>query len=451
VTVAFPTGTPVVTLTGTLPSAVAGTGYGGQVVLTPSAILTDASRHAVYPGGGKTDIVDGVFNVPVIPNDAAGILPTGWRWYVDVQPLRGKRVAFWADIHGTDGDTIHLDELVPAQAPGGGTTGVPGKSAYELAVEQGYSGTVTQWLASLVGPAGPQGPAGATGATGPKGDTGAAGPQGIAGPKGDTGDTGPQGPAGPQPPLGAAGAGPTIALKSDDPSTTNPRTPTAHASTHATGGTDQLTPAAIGALAAAGDQTFTGELSFIDRIPVLPGFDAAFGNQAIRKAQLDAAIAGVSGGGGSTVRTADVRLTPGNVALASAGSWTVVTSSGTQLAASITAAVGDRIQASPSFMRTGSGCFLDLTILDSAGAISRYFGTDSATPLSEGHPSYYPQASSFPGVPGTMQIVVGSGEVDGTGKATIALAYKGSGGETIYADSNYPWYMLLTNLGPEPA
>lgn len=156
-------------------------------------------------------------------------------------------------------------------------------------------------------------------------------------------------------------------------------------------------------------------------------------------------------GGGAVIRTADVRLTPGDVALASSASWAVVSSSGTPLAASITAAVGDRIQASPSFMRTGSGCFLDLTILDSGGAISRYFGTDSSTPLSEGHPSYYPQASSFPGVPGTMQIVVGSGEVDGTGKVTIALAYKGSGGETIYADSTYPWYMLLTNLGPEPA
>ena len=34
---AFPAGTPVVTLTGTLPSAVAGTGYGGQAVLTPSS------------------------------------------------------------------------------------------------------------------------------------------------------------------------------------------------------------------------------------------------------------------------------------------------------------------------------------------------------------------------------------------------------------------------------
>jgi hypothetical protein len=192
----FPPGTPVVTLTGTLPSAVTGTGYGGQVVLTPSAILTDAARHAVYPGGGKVDIVDGVFTAQLIPSDAVGIGPTGWKWYVDVQPSRGHRVAFWTDVHGTDGATIHLDELVPAQAPGGGTNGTPGKSAYEVAVTQGYTGTVTQWLASLVGPAGPPGstgPAGAAGAQGPKGDPGDPGPQGPAGPKGDTGPQGPPG------------------------------------------------------------------------------------------------------------------------------------------------------------------------------------------------------------------------------------------------------------------
>ncbi|MFG2352595.1 hypothetical protein [Streptomyces sp. NPDC048521] len=162
----FPSGTPVVTLTGALSSAVAGTGYGGQIVFTPSAILTDATRHAVYPGGGKVDIIDGQFTVQLIPNDAAGITPAGWRWYVDVQPSRGKRAAFWADIHGADGATIQLASLVPTQAPGGGTVGAPGKSAYEIAVETGYTGTVTQWLASLVGPQGPQGD------TGPKGDKG---------------------------------------------------------------------------------------------------------------------------------------------------------------------------------------------------------------------------------------------------------------------------------------
>ncbi|MEX3099535.1 MULTISPECIES: hypothetical protein [unclassified Streptomyces] len=178
---AFPSGTPVVTLTGTLPSAVAGTGYGGQIVCTPSAILTDPTRHAIYPGGGKVDIVDGQFTVQLIPNNAAGIEPDGWRWYVDIQPARGKRTAFWADIHGADGDTIHLDALVPTQAPGGGASGTPGKSAYEVAVAEGYSGTVTQWLASLIGPQGPAGQTGATGAQGTAGAAGATGPQGPPG------------------------------------------------------------------------------------------------------------------------------------------------------------------------------------------------------------------------------------------------------------------------------
>jgi len=154
---AFPSGTPTVTLTGTLPAAVAGTGYGGQVVLTPSAILTDSTRHAVYPGGGKVDIVDGAFSVQLIPTNAAGISPVGWRWYVDVQPLRGQRLAFWAAIEGADGATIQLDSLVPTQAPGGGSVGAPGKSAYEVAVAEGFTGTVTEWLASLVGPTGPKG------------------------------------------------------------------------------------------------------------------------------------------------------------------------------------------------------------------------------------------------------------------------------------------------------
>ena len=47
-----------------------------------------------------------------------------------------------------------------------------GKSAYDLAAANGYTGTVTQWLASLVGAQG------ATGPQGPKGDTGAQGPAG---------------------------------------------------------------------------------------------------------------------------------------------------------------------------------------------------------------------------------------------------------------------------------
>lgn len=44
---------------------------------------------------------------------------------------------------------------------GGGTGGENGKSAYELAVAEGFEGSLTQWLESLVGPQGVQGPAGA--------------------------------------------------------------------------------------------------------------------------------------------------------------------------------------------------------------------------------------------------------------------------------------------------
>ena len=71
-----------------------------------------------------------------------------------------------------------------------GSAGTNGKSAYELAVAGGYTGTQTEWIASL------KGEKGDTGAVGPKGDTGAIGAIGPQGPKGDTGEIGPQGPAG---------------------------------------------------------------------------------------------------------------------------------------------------------------------------------------------------------------------------------------------------------------
>ena len=75
-----------------------------------------------------------------------------------------------------------------------GTNGVNGKSAYEIAVENGYTGTEAQWLQSLVG---------ATGATGAKGDTGA---QGIQGEKGNTGATGSKGDTGEKGDKGDTGA-----------------------------------------------------------------------------------------------------------------------------------------------------------------------------------------------------------------------------------------------------
>ncbi|MCF0086605.1 MULTISPECIES: collagen-like protein [unclassified Streptomyces] len=140
----------------------------------------------------------------------------------------------------------------PGEPGADGAPGEDGPSAYEVAQAAGFTGTETEWLTSLVGP---KGDTGETGAQGPKGDTGAQGP------KGDTG---------PQPPLGAAGTGSTVALRSDDPTTTNARTPTAHASSHASGGTDPVTvaqsqvtglAAALAALLPLAGGTMTGTIN----------------------------------------------------------------------------------------------------------------------------------------------------------------------------------------------
>lgn len=62
----------------------------------------------------------------------------------------------------------------------GALKGDPGKSAYEVAVDEGYSGTEEEWLASLVGPQGKKG------ADGDKGDKGDKGDMGIGIPSGGT-------------------------------------------------------------------------------------------------------------------------------------------------------------------------------------------------------------------------------------------------------------------------
>lgn len=80
-----------------------------------------------------------------------------------------------------------------------GLDGQDGKSAYEVAVINGYAGTEDDWLLSLkgerglTGAKGDTGEAGRDGAQGLKGDRGIQGEQGIAGVNGRDGATGPKG------------------------------------------------------------------------------------------------------------------------------------------------------------------------------------------------------------------------------------------------------------------
>jgi hypothetical protein len=68
-----------------------------------------------------------------------------------------------------------------------GEIGPEGKSAYQVAVANGFTGTEEEWLQSLKGeqgPVGPQGPQGPQGPEGPQGPQGEPGPQGEQGPAG---------------------------------------------------------------------------------------------------------------------------------------------------------------------------------------------------------------------------------------------------------------------------
>lgn len=98
-----------------------------------------------------------------------------------------------------------VEEYLAANPPAPGEPGADGKSAYEIAVGNGFSGSETEWLESLRGEPGPKGETGATGPQGPKGEIGPVGPSGEQGPQGPKGDTGPAGPQGEKGDTGPAG------------------------------------------------------------------------------------------------------------------------------------------------------------------------------------------------------------------------------------------------------
>ena len=94
--------------------------------------------------------------------------------------------------------TLNINGCLPQVHDG--KDGVDGKSAYQIWLDNGNTGSEAEFLESLKGPKGADGIIGKDGATGPKGD------KGEKGDKGDKGDTGAQGPMGAQGLRGEVGA-----------------------------------------------------------------------------------------------------------------------------------------------------------------------------------------------------------------------------------------------------
>lgn len=86
-------------------------------------------------------------------------------------------------LKGEKGDPFVYDDFTPEQLLA--LKGEEGKSAYQLAVSGGFTGTEAEWIASLKGEIGPRGPQGKVGPQGKPGEAGPPGEAGQPGPKGD--------------------------------------------------------------------------------------------------------------------------------------------------------------------------------------------------------------------------------------------------------------------------
>ncbi len=137
-----------------------------------------SSAYQIWLAQGNTGTAQDFLNTLVGPAGASG--QAGPQGVAGIQGPIGP-----TGPQGVQGP-IGLTGAMGPQGPTG-ATGLDGKSAYEIAVLNGFVGTETQWLMSLVGATGAAGPQGPIGLTGPMG------PQGIQGPIGLTGATGPAG------------------------------------------------------------------------------------------------------------------------------------------------------------------------------------------------------------------------------------------------------------------
>lgn len=187
-------------------------GYDAESDTTLRATTVPVTLH-IRPSGF---VEDGITPIPPTPDlytqllkkldeKAAGLQngKDGFSPKVKAEQMESGVVITIVDAEGETSATLHNGA--------NGEKGTDGKSAYQIAVEQGYQGSESDWLSSLKGDKGDTGERGEKGNTGlqgergEKGETGQQGEQGPKGEKGDPGDRGLQGVPGEKGEKGDAG------------------------------------------------------------------------------------------------------------------------------------------------------------------------------------------------------------------------------------------------------
>ena len=181
-------------------------GYDAESDTTLRATTVPVTLH-IRPSGF---VADGDTPIPPTPDlytqllkkldeKAAGLQngKDGFSPKVKAEQMKSGVVITIVDADGETSATLHNGA--------NGEKGTDGKSAYQIAVEQGYQGSESDWLSSLKGDKGEKGDTGLQGERGEKGETGQQGEQGPKGEKGDPGDRGLQGVPGEKGEKGDAG------------------------------------------------------------------------------------------------------------------------------------------------------------------------------------------------------------------------------------------------------